>query len=46
MRLINGSYRNRMADDPHQGDDLVVVLSLMSAGRPEAGYGKRRRARA
>ncbi|MFF0550050.1 RNHCP domain-containing protein [Streptomyces sp. NPDC004311] len=38
--------RNRMADDPHQGDDLDVVLSLMSAGRPEAGYGKWRRARA
>ncbi|MFI9650602.1 RNHCP domain-containing protein [Streptomyces sp. NPDC052040] len=35
--------RNRMADDPHQGDDLDVVLALMRRGQGEAGDRRRHR---
>ncbi|MFG2191401.1 RNHCP domain-containing protein [Streptomyces sp. NPDC048639] len=37
--------RNRMADDPHQGDDLDMVLAVMhqGIGRSEAGCTNRRR---
>lgn len=39
--------RNRMADDPRQGDDLEMVLVLMRdvSRRHEAGRSKRRRTR-
>ncbi|MFE1762902.1 RNHCP domain-containing protein [Streptomyces angustmyceticus] len=36
--------RNRMADDPHQGDDLDTVLALMRSGPHEAGPTNRRQA--
>ncbi|MGI5259155.1 RNHCP domain-containing protein [Streptomyces angustmyceticus] len=36
--------RNRMADDPHQGDDLDTVLALMRSGHHEAGHTNRRQA--
>ena len=37
--------RNRMADDPHQGDDLDTVLALMhkAISHHEAGHTNRRR---
>ncbi|WP_259670145.1 RNHCP domain-containing protein [Streptomyces sp. ID38640] len=37
--------RNRMADDPYQGDDLDTVLALMhkAIGHHEAGHTNRRR---
>ncbi|MGW7641379.1 RNHCP domain-containing protein [Streptomyces decoyicus] len=37
--------RNRMADDPHQGDDLDTVIALMhrAIGHHEAGHTNRRR---
>ncbi|WP_407077484.1 RNHCP domain-containing protein [Streptomyces sp. SCSIO 30461] len=35
--------RNRMADDPRQGDDLDTVLALMRLSHREAGHTSRRR---
>ncbi|MFG2833217.1 RNHCP domain-containing protein [Streptomyces sp. NPDC048434] len=35
--------RNRMADDPRQGDDLDTVLALMRLSPHEAGHTNRRR---
>ncbi|MFG2206761.1 RNHCP domain-containing protein [Streptomyces sp. NPDC048638] len=35
--------RNRMADDPHQGDELDAVLALMRFSHHEAGHTNRRR---
>ncbi|MGH4033535.1 RNHCP domain-containing protein [Actinomycetota bacterium Odt1-20B] len=36
--------RNRMAEDPHQGDDLDTVLALMRLTAHEAGHPNRRQA--